>query len=224
MLKYTTVLLLSIFSVSSIAASSTTIFTTRQEFTTAAGTQLQVEDWSTYQPDTILEGITLRGVTYHSTSSELLLIGAPSGPNWLFGYARGGGQYASLSNETISFSFSEPVIAIGIALSQGNSSGSNSYTGSSEWQVGVDSGLGSYKSVATYTSSDFTGEAYLGILDISPSTTFSVTRLRSDANVVWDIRDIAWISVSAEPELSAALFGISGLVLIYFCKRRRKSG
>lgn len=217
------VLLPLLLAVSSVGATPTTIFTSKSAFALAAGNQLQIEDWTIYQPNTVLDRRTIRGVTYDSSSSEELVVGSPHGPGWLIGYARSDGRYASFSSETITFVFSEPVSAFGISLSQGNSSASNSYNGSSEWQISINSARDIYKSVATYSQSDFSGEAYLGLLNLIPSTSFAITRLRSDANIVWDIRDIAWTSSIAVPEPSGSLLVVSGLALVALTRQRKRT-
>lgn len=222
MLKVSSVFLFPLLlAVSSVDAAPTIIFSSKAAFAQAAGTQLQSEDWTTYPPGTLLDGRTIRGVTYDSTSSEELVVGSSHGAGWLIGYARGDGRYASFSSETITFVFGDPVSAFGISLSQGNSSGPNSYNGSSEWQISIDSGLDVYTSVATYSQTDFTGEAYLGLLNLTPSTSFAITRLRSDANIVWDIRDIAWIPTVDVPEPSVPLLVTTGIALIAVTRRRK---
>jgi hypothetical protein len=216
-------LALTVIAFTSVATSAAVQVTdSRPAFVAASGPQLQVEDWTTHLPETLLDGQTLRGVTYSSTSSELLVVGTPHGPGWILGYSRGAGRYASFSFETISFAFSEPVYAFGIALSQGNSSGSTNYNGSSEWRTVVDQDLPGYQSVAAYTTTDFTGETYLGLTGFSGATTFSITRLRSDANIVWDIREIAWVSAVPEPSTGAlALLGVLALACKNKAMRRR---
>ncbi len=198
-----------------IGALASTVFESKSEFAQVAGSELKIEDWSSYQPETLLDGQTIRGVKYNSTSTEQLVVGSRHGAGWLIGYSRAGGRYASFSSETITFSFSQPVVAFGVSLSQGNSSGLNSYEGSSEWRISVDSGSFDYTSVANYSKSDFTGESYLGLLDLPPSSSFAITRLRSDANIVWDIRDISWKSVSAVPLPSSSLISITGTAFIW---------
>ena len=203
------------------ASAALQVTDSRPAFVAVAGPQIQVEDWTTYPPETLLDGQTIRGVTYSSTSSELLVVGSPHGPGWILGYSRGAGSYASFSFETISFTFSEPIYAFGIALSQGNSSGNTSYSGSSKWNTVVDQDLPGYQSIATYTATDFTGETYLGLTSLSGATTFSITRVRSDANIVWDIREIAWVSAVPEPSTGALiLLGILALA----CRHKTKRG
>jgi hypothetical protein len=206
-----------------VGANTANVFASRVAFTQSAGDELKFEDWTSYKPGTLLDGVTIRGVNYHSSSSEQLVVGSRHGANWLLGYLRESGRYASFSSETITFAFSDPVVAFGIALSQGNSSGSNSYDGTSEWLINIDSGSLIYTSIATYSQSDFTGEAYLGLLGLPPATSFAVTRLRSNANIVWDIRDISWIPVSDVPLPSAALLGITSLVFLAMVGRRKKT-
>jgi len=201
-------------------ATTVNVFNSKNSFLQAVGSNLQLENWGSYTPETVLENKTIRGVTYDSTSSDALVVGSPHGASWIIGYSRGAGRYASFSYETITFSFNEPVSAFGIALSQGNSSGSNSYNGSSEWQINIDSGLSIYTSTARYSKSDFTGEAYFGLLNLSPATSFAITRLSSDANIVWDIREIAWSYASAVPEPSGAILGAAGLALLVLVRSR----
>ncbi len=205
-----------------VGAATVDVFETRAAFTQSAGNQLNFEDWTSYQPGTLLDGMTIHGINYNSSSSAQLVVGSRHGAGWLLGYSREGGRYASFSFETITFAFSEPVVAFGIALSQGNSSGSNSYEGTSEWLISIDSGSFAYTSLATYSQSDFTGEAYLGLLGFPSATSFAVTRLRSDANIVWDIRDISWIPVSDVPLPTSALLGITGSIFIALVGRRKQ--
>lgn len=205
-----------------VDAAPITTFTSSSEFSQASGPELQFEDWTSYQQDTLLEGKTIDGITYDSTSSEDLVVGSPHGAGWLLGYSRGDGRYASFSFETLTFSFSEPVVAFGISLSQGNSSRSNSYDGSSEWLVSVDSTSETFTSIATYSQSDFTGEAFLGLLNLNPSTSLTVSRVRSDANIVWNVRDISWSSSTpvTVPEPPVALLLITGIVYLALSRRR----
>lgn len=195
-----------------LASASVQVTDSRVAFVASTGPQLEVEDWTSYVPETLLDGQTVRGVTYASTSAELLVVGAPHGASWILGYSRGGGRYASFSFETITFQFTQPVSAFGIALSQGNRSGGTSYDGSSQWQAVVDGGVPGYLSLAEYSVADFTGEAYLGLTGLANAMTVSVTRMRSDANIVWDIREISWVSTVPEPW--SAMLALAGLALV----------
>lgn len=191
----------------------------RVAFVSSAGPKLEIEDWTSYAPETLLDGQTVRGVTYDSTSQELLVVGAPHGAGWILGYSRGSGRYASFSFETITFHFSQPIAAFGIALSQGNRSGGTSYNGSSQWLTVLDGGMPGFLSLAEYSAADFTGETYLGLTGLTNATEVTVTRLRSDANIVWDIREIAW--VSAVPEPWSAMLAVAGLALVVHRSSRR---
>ncbi|MBK8766912.1 MAG: hypothetical protein IPM01_20775 [Burkholderiaceae bacterium] len=221
--KKLTLSLLLLLAVTSVGAAPTIAFESRLAFVQAASSQLHLENWTSYPPETLLEGKMIRGVTYDSTSAEQLVVGSPHGAGWVIGYSRGGGRYASFSFETITFTFSDPVTAFGIALSQGNSSGANSYSGKSEWEISIDSGAFVYTSTATYSQSDFTGEAYLGLVNLAPVSSFAVTRLSSDANIVWDVRDISWMSASAVSEPTSMLLLLAGVAPIALGSLRRRT-
>ncbi len=65
------------------AAHSATVYDTRTDFVVSAGPSLIIEDWRSYAPETLLDGQTVRGVTYGSTSIEALVVGSSHGPNWI---------------------------------------------------------------------------------------------------------------------------------------------
>jgi hypothetical protein len=202
------------------AAHSATVYDTKTEFATAAGPSLVVEDWRSYAPETLLDGQTVRGVTYGSSADPLLVVGAPHGPDWRLGYSAGEGRYASFSWETISFLFSSPISSFGIALSQGNQSGASNYTGLTVWEVIVSESQGTYFPSASYVNLDFTGESYLGLTDLSAGTLVTVRRLSSTAPISWDIRDISWVPETQIPV--PATLALLGLGLASLGAARRK--
>ena len=204
-----------------VAAQSAVGWQSKDDFFSVAGPELETEDWLSYPVELRLDEREGNGVSYSSTSDERLIVGAPHGASWILGYSRGDGRFASFSRETITFSFAKALSAFGVTLSQGNSSGGTRYEGSSEWELSTNSGASTYFSVANYTMADFSGEAYLGLTELPSFTSLSITRLRSDANIVWNIRDISW--VSAVPEPSTAFMAALGVVLLSVKRRPRRA-
>ena len=170
---------------------SVDVYTSKFSFIHNAADSLTVQDWTSYPVGTILDGQTVDGIFYTSTSPETLVVGSSHGPGWILGYARENNRYASFSSESIIFSFSTSINSFGINLSQGNSSGGTSYTGSTTWIVTVD-GVDQYTVVANYDESDFTGEAFIGLDNLQGASQVQIHRQSSTANIVWDIREIQY--------------------------------
>lgn len=182
----------------------------RAVFFANADPPLIVEDWQSYPPGTLLENQTFRGITYRSSSLESLVVGSFHGAGWLLGYAREDNRYASFSSETISFEFSTPITSFGVALSQGNQSQGVRYSGATTWLVHFDNDLQFFPS-AELDISHFSGEAYFGALNLQGVTRVDITRLTSDAPIVWNIREVAF-SVAQIPEPSSLILVLTGFL------------
>jgi hypothetical protein len=208
--------LIAIFSFISIQSHASVVeYDSNSAFVASVGGYLVTQDWSTYPANTLLDGQLVDGITYNSTSyQDLVVAGYRHGASWLLGYQRPDNKYASFSRETISFEFSETIDAFGISLSQGNQSQDLSYDGYTLWSIIVD-GTTEYISRADYGLSDFTGEAYLGLDGINAASRIDVRRISSTANIVWDIRDISYVTTSTIPIPPAVWlfsFGLLGLI------------
>ena len=204
-----------IFSIFSIQTHASIVeYESKSAFVAAVGEHLVTQDWSTYAVNTLLDGQLVDGITYNSTSSENLVVGSPHGASWLLGYQRPDNHYASFSIETISFEFTEAIDSFGISLSQGNRNQGEGYAGFSLWSIVLD-GSTEYFSRADYGLSDFTGEAFLGLEGINGASRVDVRRISSTANIVWNIRDISYVTSSAVPIPAATwLFGTGLLGII----------
>jgi hypothetical protein len=213
--------LTAIFSFISIQSHASVVeYDSKSAFVASVGGYLVTQDWSTYPANTLLDGQLVDGITYNSTSSEALVVGSPHGGSWLLGYQRPDSHYASFSIETISFEFSGVIDAFGISLSQGNRNQGEGYAGSTIWSVVVD-GAAEYFSRADYGLSDFTGEAFLGLDGLNGASRVDVRRVSSTANIVWNIRDISYVTTSVVPIPPALwLFGSGLLGLIGVARKK----
>lgn len=168
-------------------------FTTKDAFKNESGSGFIAEDWTSYPPNTLLDGQQVNGITYSSTSSEQLVVGSPHGANWILGYPRDNNRYASFSREKIMFSFDQRIDNFGISLSQGNQNQGTSGAGYSKWLIDIDFGLHQYIAEAYFGQSDFTGEAYLGITGLGGANFIQVWQLETTSNISWDIREIDFV-------------------------------
>jgi hypothetical protein len=207
--------------ISTTAFASIITYDSKATLVDAVGSSLVTQDWSSYAANTLLDNRVVDGIEYQSTSGESLVVGSPHGASWLLGYSREDNRYASFSSETISFTFEDNVKAFGIALSQGNSSQSDSYTGYSLWSITVND-LYSYSARANYVQGDFSGETFIGINGLESAKHFDITRMYSTAPIVWDIREIDYSSAAPVPEPGTiALLGLGMAGLAMYGKRRR---
>jgi len=197
-------------------------YESRSEFFDSIGAPLVTQDWSTYAVNTLLDGQLVDGIKYNSTSYEALVVGSSHGGGWRLGYQRPDNHYASFSSEIISFEFSEAIDVFSISLSQGNQNQGNRYVGYSVWSIVVDGAM-EFFSRADYDLSNFSGEAFLGLDGINGASRIDVHRIFSSSPIVWNIRDISYLTSSSVPiPASLWLFG-SGLLGLIGIARRKKT-